>query len=127
MQDACVCGGRKMSKRKQSLNDQLRRVDQFCCPIHGVPFDQEEGLAESISIAVCSRKDCRVYAVVDAIREGDAVDLQVRHLITPEQLHRMREVYWNMMRDAEKQAGIVIAAELEKIAASPEVQLPVAG
>lgn len=65
--------------------------------------------------------------MVDVIWEYDAVDLKVRHLITPEQLHRMRELYWNMMRDVEKKAGVVVATELEKIAASPEVQLPVAG
>ena len=116
-----------MAKRKQSLIDQLKRVEQFCCPIHSVPFSQDTSLAESISIAVCTRKDCRIFAVVDIIDQDGTVELKVRHLITPEQLNRLHGMYSTMMRDYSKQAGAVIAAELERVATSPEVQLPVAG
>ena len=69
--------------RKQSLADQAKRLDEVCCPVHGIPMYQEASGLDGVkfSVAGCTRGDCGIMAVVDHFdREDGKVEFSVRQL-----------------------------------------------
>jgi hypothetical protein len=108
-----------MSERKQSLSDQAMRLNEGCCPIHGLFMTQIDSLTEYFSVVMCSRKDCGMMAIE---REPG----HVLTLITGAQLTRLNTLVRDMEMQFWKQAGEKIAVELQSVATSPEVQLPIA-
>lgn len=112
---------------KQSRADQIKRIENFACPVHGVSLGQVSFHAEGMDFTVggCTRRDCDIRAIVDSVRDGAEQVLKIRQIVTLEQLERI-QVYWVELFDAfSKEARKAINAELESMAREPEVQLPV--
>jgi hypothetical protein len=106
-----------MSRRKQSTQDQVKRVGEGCCPVHGLFMSQTGLLAERFYIASCPRKDCGMMAISKEPGE-------ILTLITGVQLTRLEQLWRKMHDEFVKQAGDKIEVELLNVATSPEVQLP---
>jgi hypothetical protein len=114
--------------RKQSQEDQTKRINDFCCPIHGVIFTQEILRMEGVkfSLAKCSRKDCDIMAIVD-FGEGNMGDFRIRQLVTREQLNKLQQMWESKFHTFAVEVGVLVDLELKKMSHSPEVQLPVSG
>jgi len=99
--------------RKQSLEDQIRRLDNGTCPVHGLGFGQiATSLSDSrFTVGECPRKDCEILAVFEANPDG-----AIRHLLTREQLGEIEEIWADMFAEFLKEADKKIELELEKIA-----------
>src|SRR5271156_6380554 len=110
--------------RKQSLADQAKRLDDVCCPVHGIPLYQEASeLPVKLSIAGCTRGDCDIMAVVDFFDHDDGTfESRVRQLITSEQLDRLQALWWGIYSKALGEADEKINAELKKMALSHDIQ-----
>lgn len=112
---------------KQSRADQIKRLEKFTCPVHGVSLGQVSFHVEGMDFTVggCSRRDCDIRAIVDFVREGTEHVPKIRQIVTLEQLERI-QAHWVELFDAfSKEARKAINAELESMARDPEVQLPV--
>lgn len=116
-----------MAKR-QSRDDQLKRIEKGLCPVHGTCLTQVPARfnCADFSLAECTRGDCHIRMFVDHVYEDGTIDMRIRHLITPEQTRRL-EWMWEDLYGAVEDARERFAAELEAIAHSPEVQLPIDG
>jgi hypothetical protein len=112
--------------RKQSREDQLKRIERCLCPVHGACLTQIPFLfnCADFSVGECTRGDCHIKAIVDYVFEGETVNKRIRHLITSEQMRRLEHL-WDMDYASVEEARRKIDAELETIANSPEVQLPI--
>jgi hypothetical protein len=76
-------------KRKQSREDRLRRLENGCCPIHGIPMHQvgltSQGDEDDVLyIAECDRKDCNIRGTTDEPFGPLTLLPEFRHLLDGE-------------------------------------------
>ena len=112
---------------KQSRADQIKRIENFTCPVHGVSLSQVSFHVEGMDFTVggCTRRDCDIRAIVDSVQDGAEHVLKVRQIVTPDQLDRIQAHWVELFEAFSKEARKAINAELESMARDPEVQLPV--
>jgi hypothetical protein len=68
--------------RKQSEQDQRKRMLKGRCPIHGAPLSQEQG-----PVGKCSRKNCNTLVLLG--KENDGMNKIPTQVITLNQYYRI--------------------------------------
>ncbi|WP_148210054.1 hypothetical protein [Candidatus Korobacter versatilis] len=113
---------------KQSREDQIRRIENFTCPIHGVQIGQVDFPSDGTGFNVggCSREDCDIRVIVERRRNGSSWVPAIRQVVTAKQLRKLQSMWDEKFRHFCKETAKALDAELEMMATEPAAQLPVA-